>query len=919
MDRSNGSEWRKWDLHLHTPNTHLANNYNGNWDEYLKRLSESDISVFGITNYFCFNDGEVEKVAQHLNALKKVVLPNLEFRIQQPNKDDEYINLHVIFSNEFSHNTIKISACIGKVKLINTQSNQKDLYCDHDTISQIGYDKALIDWKHLISTLESNFTYNKDFIIVASPRGLGGFRPQKGDGRGNALAIEIDKYCHAVFGSREDVDFFLKEDRFDGAKPKPIYKGSDAHKLDDIGKGYTWIKSDCNFDGLRQTLYEPKYRCKVQEHMPTSKDDFQIIDKIRFLTNTPHSTFSNEYIHLNPDLNAIIGGKSSGKSLLLYYIAKTIDTTQVRVKADEVKQQHYNFEITPGFDFEITWRDGEVYTLRGNTTKNRLITYIPQLYINHIAERGGEEALNDIILTFLEQKKEFADFHENKQKEIGETTRKIKDSINEFFQVVETLVQKRKDLAEKGDKIALIANKANIIQQIELLRSSSNFTEQEELSYQLLLSRKELHESRVVLINKFQKTLLSFDSSIRELKDNAIQKIILHQTSFDDLDIKYTQGINSIITSTLNDTNIFYDKILEKLRSYNTKIDSIHEINEICINGIREQLSPFLLKITDTEKLTELQNKKLQHENALQQIAELEKEVAIITKKGTETISKIKADYQLLHTHYLSIKNELNSKYREISTDRAITLKSTLAFDTEKFNDTFSTQITKNSYLRTIFGNYFDDDNYYVYNELSHVENIFKIFSKVISNEKENIRFNKSWTRETVINALLEDNFKIEYKLLQKGEEISKMSPGKKGLILLILLLHLNNSKYPILIDQPEDNLDNRTIYRELKEYIKQKKEERQIIIVTHNSNLVVTTDAENVVVANRQGEEKEKNNAASQFEYINGALENSYKNSSGIGVLKKMGIKEHVCDILEGGELAFKERESKYDLEKLV
>ena len=100
-----------------------------------------------------------------------------------------------------------------------------------------------------------------------------------------------------------------------------------------------------------------------------------------------------------------------------------------------------------------------------------------------------------------------------------------------------------------------------------------------------------------------------------------------------------------------------------------------------------------------------------------------------------------------------------------------------------------------------------------------------------------------------------------------------------------------------------------------MKEYIKEKKIERQIIIVTHNSNLVITTDAENVIVANREGEEHGKENAHSTFEYISGSLENSFKDSHRKGVLNQMGIKEHACEILEGGEAAFIERETKYNL----
>ena len=134
-------------------------------------------------------------------------------------------------------------------------------------------------------------------------------------------------------------------------------------------------------------------------------------------------------------------------------------------------------------------------------------------------------------------------------------------------------------------------------------------------------------------------------------------------------------------------------------------------------------------------------------------------------------------------------------------------------------------------------------------------------------------------------------------------------------MILLFLILHLSNAEYPILIDQPEDNLDNRTVYKELKEFIKEKKITRQIIIVTHNANLIVPTDSENIIIANQNGQDNSKDNEKYIFEYITGSLENSFNNPAAIGILNQMGIKEHVCDILEGGIEAFIEREQKYDL----
>ena len=138
------------------------------------------------------------------------------------------------------------------------------------------------------------------------------------------------------------------------------------------------------------------------------------------------------------------------------------------------------------------------------------------------------------------------------------------------------------------------------------------------------------------------------------------------------------------------------------------------------------------------------------------------------------------------------------------------------------------------------------------------------------------------------------------------------MSPGKKAFIVLKLILKFSDSKIPVLIDQPEDSLDNRAIYNQLTQYIKQTKLKRQIIIVTHNPNIVVAGDAENIIVANQQSDDFPNQNGE-KFDYINGALENNKNNLESQFILQKQSIRTHVCDILEGGEDAFINRENKY------
>lgn len=164
------------------------------------------------------------------------------------------------------------------------------------------------------------------------------------------------------------------------------------------------------------------------------------------------------------------------------------------------------------------------------------------------------------------------------------------------------------------------------------------------------------------------------------------------------------------------------------------------------------------------------------------------------------------------------------------------------------------------------------------------------------------------------IKKLLDDYFFDYWKITYKDDKLGEMSTGKASFVILMLIIGLSKSKAPILIDQPEDNLDNRSITLDLVYYLKNKKLERQIIIVTHNANIVVNSDAENVIVANQKGQNEIDSSSKFKFDLINGAIENTIeKRLEETDVLKSMGIREHIADIVEGGKEAFKKREEKY------
>jgi ABC-type lipoprotein export system ATPase subunit len=133
------------------------------------------------------------------------------------------------------------------------------------------------------------------------------------------------------------------------------------------------------------------------------------------------------------------------------------------------------------------------------------------------------------------------------------------------------------------------------------------------------------------------------------------------------------------------------------------------------------------------------------------------------------------------------------------------------------------------------------------------------------------------------------------YALTYAGQEIGQLSPGERGLLLLVFYLLVDKDDIPIVIDQPEENLDNQTIFNILVKCIKKAKERRQVIMVTHNPNLAVVCDAEQIVHASCD-------KTGSAFRYVAGAIEDP-------------AIRSKVVDILEGTEPAFRNRQSKYRL----
>ncbi len=962
-----GSEWNKWDMHVHTPASILHSEFGADWDNYVKVLFKKAISkkivAIGITDYYFIDGYKIIKEDYLLKPLKLAelfneeeieyiksifIFPNIEFRIDKmilgnAGKDlkwNKKVNYHLLFSDSVpiskieelirnikfetpSHDGKKQSKTLSKENLIELgeelQKNQTDF--QKYTPIKVGMMNIAVDTDSISDLLENE-------KITFKNRYLFGFPPDEDlsivnwSSQGHLARKNLLTKAHLFFSSNpKTIEFALgkmhsNEESFlhEFNSFKPCVWGSDAHSFEKLfepeNNRYTWIKAVPSFEGLRQILFEPKDRVCIQQNIPDNKTPYLVIDKVRFVDKTDEKIFQSEWIELNDKLNVIIGGKSSGKSLLLYHIAKSVDAKHVE-ETDKHSPNNY-LELLYKIDFEVVWKNQNVDSLH-KVEKQGQVSYIPQLYINHLAEKNGKEHLYKLILSILQQNDSFKEFYEVQNKNKQEAVTQIGECIRKIF----VFRQEYQDLQIKiksiGTQEQISGDLSRLEKDIEELRNQSGFTHEEENVYQELISDKTKEEKNNRESKEIKSNLEKFITGVA-----AKSKITLNalNSEYNNLSNLHNNEIIKELKDELeknlsNAFNIFLNKANKRL----VEIDDIIKTQQITIHRLEQNLKPYLEKVSNKELMNknlselEIQNQKKQD------LENKTRELKNILTKGTSNNEELFEHYSnLVLIHNQIIEKLLEPEFVDLGDE--LLLKSKLDFDVNKFSNSFTGLFDLRNPIKNIFNDQFKIDNNFIYDQEGHVGNIKAIFDKLPKNEDSRELTLKTYTSvEDLYTKLFDDYFKIDFSIEHKGDNILTMSPGKRGIVLLHLILHISNAVHPILIDQPEDNLDNRTIYSELKQFIKERKNKRQIILVTHNANLVVSTDAENVIIANQRGQQKEKENKEFKFEYVSGALENTFKKNDDLGILFKYGIREHVCDILEGGEEAFLKREQKYGL----
>ena len=173
-----GSVWRKWDLQIHVPGAKHSDEYESKdgldiWDKFLDYLKNSDIDVFGVTDYFSIDGYEqlIKRIKGNSEFKDKIFFPNIELRLDiNTNRDSEEINIHLIFDNNCETNTIK--KFLSNLETTSTKDDGTSYSCSPNDLQKLGYDKASVSLNTIKEALKKKLKNKEIFIFINSTIGF---------------------------------------------------------------------------------------------------------------------------------------------------------------------------------------------------------------------------------------------------------------------------------------------------------------------------------------------------------------------------------------------------------------------------------------------------------------------------------------------------------------------------------------------------------------------------------------------------------------------------------------------------------------------------------------------------------------------------------------------------------------------------
>jgi len=945
-----GSTWKIWDFHLHSPYSILNNNFGDpenseTWDRYIDAIEtkahEKNIAAIGITDYFMIDGYKKLKQYQDQDRLKDIlIIPNIEFRLDKvinvisgDRSNPKRLNLHVLFSPEVRAEDIEENFLheldfvyeedtfnLGenrKLKIRNLSDLGKKRKDEHAKFRDksdlfIGCMTAVVDASQIKDKLEKKPSIFKGkYLIVLADEGLSLLN---WDGQAHGVRKILMQMSHCVFSSNTSTrDFCLGkthetvEKYIDEFKSfKPCVWGCDSHSLDErflepcsssVGQiNYCWIKSEVTWDGLKQILYEPEERIKIQESSPEAQKSIYTIDEVSVSDTqiNPKLNFKGINIDLNPNLVAIIGGRGSGKTALLDIIASCYK------EGDKLEKLENSFfsrlygkdNAKSNMPIEINLKSISGDKITNEFGKNRKcfeksdIIYITQKHFKDFSsdyERLNEYVFKLIFSKFPDEKLNYDYFMDSIQSKLNElqtinlSIQQLKIEIKSKDGLKILLKEKEGQKLDYSNRIKDIGLKSKVSEDVAKISDGLFEAKNEKQKLESLLYRLEGVFKETINLKSFVSQLADFNQGMKE----AFSSIPSEMEIFPDQEImKFTDNLERIS----NQNKIALNNILvnkeQTIDNYKVKLQDFTDINKT-ISDFKQKENSVLVEITEIDsKLNELNKKEVSIKNLEDKRSLHFIEIINIFLKTKEFIS-------------LLLNKSETGKDRILDN---IGFDAIIILDDENYITNISNKINHRSLSEDDIRSTLTED---ILNGLHEMTlNKRKIedreFKEITDNliEVGNTLFAKSKGNPTYadfFNHIFQVPLKVKINIYLDEISLESLSMGQRAIVLLKIILAYDDK--PLLIDQPEEDLDNRYIYEHLVEAFKKAKNKRQILIATHNANLAVNTDAEQIIVA----------------KYENGSI--SYE----LGTLENPKTKKDLKQILEGGDAAFRKREEKY------
>lgn len=513
-----------------------------------------------------------------------------------------------------------------------------------------------------------------------------------------------------------------------------------------------------------------------------------------------------------------------------------------------------------------------------------------------IEEKEIPQYLESIEKKLEEKKRELKNLE--KPKEVKEpaktvdkaTEAKIKKLTDEVTTVESEITTSRDALRDTNDKLQKLKKISDGVETLEG-KLSSFIDEQEENAKELSIDL-----AKVISLKVSKSVLKTKQDELSTKKEELDAK--LEQNNPKSKNSLYNkkaklEGELKAITATLDADQKLYKEYLQAKKEYEAK--------QQAITGKKGDTS--LETIVSLEIEIDYVKTKLNGE-----LQKLYKKRSDITKKLFETLQQKIEFYKEIYTPL--VKFIESEKETQKQSGSVLNFTAGILFDKQKFADEFFgyvNQARDGSFQSSAGGQKMLNDIIEKY-DFANTTDMASFLDDVLDHLKNDKTSNTGKTNH--IQAQLKKDkgmvgfydllfslgyLDVKYKILFNDKDLNanEFSPGEKGTLLLIFYLLIDKENIPLVIDQPEENLDNESVYTLLVPYIKKAKARRQIIAVTHNPNLAVVCDAEQIICTSM---DKKKN----EIRYESGSIED-------------VAINKRIVDILEGTLPAFTVRDKKY------